>query len=1424
MIERTFEKVSKNDLIEAEQNSLLLELGWSNNQTWEDLLKSKRILIISEAGTGKTYECQKQAKKLWNDGQPAFFVELSALATSNLTNLLTLEEEERLSNWLTSQSEIATFFLDSVDELKLSQGSFKSALVQLQKSIKNQLNRVRIVVTTRPIPFDRELVECMFPIPPAPVSESKEETFAKVAMGEGTTNSEENTKNGWCSVKLMPFSDQQILEFATTQQIESPSELLDELRKRNAQEFARRPQDLIELCADWRDHKCIRSHQEQIKSNIAIKLLPRSDREEPAELSPDRAIEGSSKLALAMLLTKRLTIRHNAESDDIHKSNAIDPSTVLPDWTPKEKTCLLERALFGFASYGRVRFHHRSVIEFLAAKRLHKLLQVSMSFRALKRILFTERKGSIIVRPSMRPVAAWLAIKVTKIFELLRDNEPVVLLEHGDPESLSENQRAQALKAYVNRYGPGGWRGIDIPRIQVHRFAVNSLAGEINKLWNLGIENYEVRETLLEIIETARINECADIAYEALNNSQNTDLERVVALHALVAVNDSRLTSLAESFTTNSSWPKEITRCAIISMFPAYFSIEQLCIVLATLKENKRTIGGLSWQLPRLIDNLYIENSQLELLRDGLVELIEEDLAWSKKKYAITSSRIHLTESLAAACVKGIPINKSTQWLHAAALTLSLKDRDYATDEMRKSLKEMVSGLIGADRAKYFWAKDSLFQSLKLEDDPWKRLTNIIFQSNPIELSHIKDFDWLIECLNDNNVHINAKKMLLEAAMRLGPENKNYQEHLKDIKSKILSNDELVTIVDKCLKLAKYNPKKQPWEKRQEKVKAQQERRKAKDRASWFIFWREVANNPDKAFSLENEENTVWNLWHAMANEGENSRESGWNRRFIENQFGKDVADRLRVTLMRLWRNERPTLGSERPKGERNTYYNSWLLGLAAIYAEAEDPLWATKLSPNEAALAARYAPLNMNGLPFWIENLITAHNDAVISTIGSELIWELEDSETTSISMLLLALSNSSDSIIIKFLPSLTNWLQNTHKEWATQEPLTNTTQDLQSIIEIILKYGSEHDRQSLLAIAENNYQKSNNMAFNLIWLKIIILLAPEQGIKILEDKANSITPAADSEMVVIFARYFGDRGDAISLENQSFHPQLLLRLVKLAYQHIRPIDDVKHDGVYTPDIRDHAQRARNNILSAIFKTKGEDGWTVKTEMVSDPLFSHFKDRIQAIAEEAWAQELDNSEYSVLEVETIEKFGEAPAKTNEAMFSIMRDRLLDIDDLLLSDLSPKEAWAKIDKENVMRRQIARELSHLAKGLYTVDQEAVTAEEKETDIRLRSTISNHEAIIELKLADNRTATDLKDTIYNQLVKKYMAPENSRSGCLLITLAKDRKWEHPLTKNRIDLDELRTLLKEEAKRVMSEMAGTVSLLVHIIDLRPRLPKE
>ena len=1412
--------------MDADKQAFLVSLGWSRGTTWEDLLRSKRVLVISEAGAGKTYECREQVRRLRDAGEPAFFVELTGLGQGDLRSLLDEEEEGRLDAWLSSQSDVAIFFLDSVDELRLTLGSFEQALKRLKKGIGSQLGRARIVITTRPIPFDEQCVRRLLPVPPKASAETREQAFARIAMGVQPTPGHEDVDGSaapdWRTVGLMPLSDGQIVEFARAQDVEDAEALLNDLKKRNAQEFARRPQDLIELCADWHEHKRVRTHRNQVATNVRVKLLPRDDRLEPAELSVDRAIEGASRLALAMMVTRRMTIRHGAASDVIKDEAALDPSMILADWNPDERRALLERALFGFASYGRVRFHHRSVAEYLAAERLRELLSGGMTFPALRRLLFAETRGKTIARPSRRPIAGWLALSEIGVFEMLRDHEPAVLFDEGDPESLAQRQRAQALRAFVECHGQGGWRGLDVPQIQLHRFASPELADTVKELWAQGIENPDVREILLQLIEAGSIGECADIAHTVARDAQAPLAERTIAIDAMVAIRDHRLADIAsEVATADPAWPDRMVRRIVLRLFPRDLSSEQLCGTLKGIKGGKRGSDDLSWQLPHLIEDAELSRSDLEALRDGLVTLLSDGLRWQNGWPHIVCDRPHLSGAVAAICVRGLKDSRADEWLNASVLALRLHKDDPGNNEAHGALQKQLSDLTAEENARLFWAEDRLIQSLHTIADPWKRFAEITLHYGPVKLRAERDLDWIQDALGDTTLSTDDRAMLLEAATLLSPSPDRFRDHVSGLKPLVADQARLLTAIDDRLRPSKGTKRHERWKKEQSKRQTQEERRRAKGKAQWIAFWREVANHPEEAFSSDRSWNTAWNLWKAMKHDGDNSRGSGWNRRFIEEQFGKETADRLRCTLLSIWRHDCPTLPSERPEDKRRTYSVRWELGLAALYAEAEDPSWATKLNEEDGRRAARYAPIEINGLPLWMEGLVDAHSEAVDAVLGNELSWELaRDPGSDGHSMLLQNINYASEPVARLFLPRLREWLNDNGVVVGGTSDLAGASKLLREVIGAMLKHGDEDMRACVRAVAQERLRDDlpKDLIFS-VWLPTLIRADPGLGLSVLEERLQTVEPATHSEAISCFAALFGDRHDHVDLRSPAFTPQLLLRLLRLAYRHVRPVDDVRHEGAYSPDARDHAEGARNAIVSALLEAKGEEGWAAKLEMANDPLCAHFKDRIIAVAEEQWAQEIDGHAFDHLQAALLDQTGEAPASTNEAMFSIARDRLADLDELLLRDASPRELWSEITRERLMRREIARQLIQAANGLYTVDQEAVTADEKETDIRLRSVVSDYEAVIEIKIAENWSARVLRDAIFDQLVSKYMAAETSRSGFLLITLARDRTWKHPDNGRPIGPTGLMSLLQEEANCVKKRLGGNLSLRVHLLDLRP-----
>lgn len=484
--------------------------------------------------------------------------------------------------------------------------------------------------------------------------------------------------------------------------------------------------------------------------------------------------------------------------------------------------------------------------------------------------------------------------------------------------------------------------------------------------------------------------------------------------------------------------------------------------------------------------------------------------------------------------------------------------------------------------------------------------------------------------------------------------------------------------------------------------------------------------------------------------------------------------------MMAAWRQDKPTLRSERPDDEKGTFLVKWQFGLAGIAAEAEDANWAKRLTEEEAALACRYAPIELNGFPSWLGSLAVEYPAAVDRVLGEELGHSLREAADSDLySSFLQDINHASAIIAALFVPRIRAWLSEITKV-GSKPNISRLGQNLRQAIEILIKNGNDDDRRFIELIAGQRLADGLAAPFANVWLPALLHLNPDAGVEALEKGLKDSAVSTTGAGVQLFAEQFNrDHGGiGVDLRAPGFTPPLLLRLLRLAYQHVRIGDDAHHEGSYSPDTRDNAESGRNAILNALLSTTGPEGWVVKLEMADDPLFSHFKDRAIALAQERAAEEADNVPLTESEYAILDKTGEPPPTTREAMFALIRDRLDDIEDLLLQDTSPRELWASITDEHIMRRELARTLQVAGKQSYTIDQESVTADEKETDIRFRSTASKQQGIVELKLADERTGPDLFKTIRDQLLTKYMAADECRAGCLLVTIAKDRQWDHP----------------------------------------------
>lgn len=1414
-------------LLEADTLSFL---GRSQSFEWPELLRSLRITIISEAGSGKTYECQKQQERMFNEGEAAFFLELSELAhVADVKSLLEPEQRDRFEQWAESSDIVATFFLDAYDELKLTHRKFRTALVTLRAFVGPRLDRIRLIVTSRPVPFERQLLAQLFPIPEtSPRARNFVDDILGAEASEVTPSKGERVPPVARNVCLVPLDESGVREFGIAIGLKDIEGFVADLHKRDAMDFARRPQDLIELCQDWQDHRQVRSHRDQVETNVTVKLKPRDDRAEPASLSAVKAREGAGDLALAVLLTKRLTLRHSfGPGEEDSADPALDPAKILTTWTKDERQTLLERPIFSYASYGRVRFHHRSVIEYLAAERLLFLVKAGMTKRALKRLLFVRTaQGIDVIRPSLRPVAAWLALHDGATFAEALRREPETLISLGDPSSFTLAQRSAILATFVRRYRSGTWRGLQVASVQTQRFADPSLGPSAKALWDEGIDNGEMREFLLELTAAAPLPDLADAAVSIFLDAGAPDSERLDALTAILSLQDSRLPGIVKTLSLEPGrWTNRVLQYAVVQLFPDHIGGDDLRAVLAALRPSQSSINAITWNWPNDIKEANLTPAGLVVLRNLLHDLVVEGASWEKNTHRLRSLRGHLIPALAATCLKelqaGVPVQ---QLVGAAVAAIRLAaDRDYSDGRPVKDLRQALAELAVDDRERVFWEDDALMQALHPHEGSWERFY-AIWHKGVISIDQEMDRAWIVAAVANCDLDPGKRHLVLEAALRATrPQGPDEAAYLTTLRSATGDSPELQAELERFLAPHDPDPRIEAWAKKSQKDKIKQKQKTAKARQSWEDFRKRILADPEAAFSGKELHNTCWNLWTGMKR-GEEFREVGWDRSFIEIHFNRDIKDRLRRAMMGRWRSINPPLEYERPEAERGTFYYSWHFALACIYAEAEDPKWAKSLSAEEAARAARIAAVKLNGLPHWLAALAEDHPDTVEQTLGPDLSAGL--GEAKSWSSYLQALRDAEPHLRGLFVPRIMSWLKGYHDRKIDDADQEHAANLLRQALHVLLAHHDPDVDKLLQTLAVRGLHCPMQDSSAITWAQVLLRLDPERGTAELERLFGSTPAPAKAIREKWIAQLFGDRhgsGIPVDLGAVSFSPALLLRLVLLAYAHIRQDEDVSHEGTYSPDTRDNAQTGRNSLLSALLDRVGPDAWQAKLQLANDPLLAHFRDRALALAKESSAAEADSTSFTEGDAVAILARMEVGPKTRQDMFALLSDRLDDLEDMLLMDASPRELWAKADKEYLLRREIARALDQMSNGVYRVDQEAVTADEKETDIRLLSTASEQQGVIELKRAEGFSGRILFETIFNQLAQKYLAPENRRAGILVITLSSDRTFEYPDSSSRIKPEEFLGHLKTEAARVEQQLGFGIQIGVRILDLRPRLTK-
>jgi len=346
-------------------------------------------------------------------------------------------------------------------------------------------------------------------------------------------------------------------------------------------------------------------------------------------------------------------------------------------------------------------------------------------------------------------------------------------------------------------------------------------------------------------------------------------------------------------------------------------------------------------------------------------------------------------------------------------------------------------------------------------------------------------------------------------------------------------------------------------------------------------------------------------------------------------------------------------------------------------------------------------------------------------------------------------------------------------------------------------------------------------------VWYALRVDCDPVKGVTELEQWLAGLDEetATRAAQIFITALMGGRRSDGCPQVGRYRTAEHLKALYVLMHRHIRVNDDIDRagKGVYSPELRDDAQEARNRLFGLLSEIPGKASYAVIKQLVNDHPDPDYRPWMAKQAYKHAEEDGDLEPWTAEQVCEFDRTQTLKPETYRQLYELTVGRLHDLKNWLeRGNDSPYQTWKRAEDETEVRNLIAGWLNQQRHNQYITAQEPELANRQRMDIWLHNTNVQSPVPIELKLLDKGwSGPKLCERLRNQLAGDYLREESAGCGVMLLVwqgTQPERRWK--INGHRMKLDELAGALKCYWQDIADQFPNVEAIDVIVVDLDMR----